>query len=281
LKEQLQAEIRRKAAPANGAGTSAAAASTTAAEHDRLLSQLNQLHILQESNSMLREENNKYVARLKELQSTIDRLESSVNPLTQRIDELESAKSTLESDLAATRLENSRWSGRYQKLLTQSDFIDPEIYKQLREEHDTLQTQKAAIEAELAALKEAHEAMTAERDQIQARLEKMRKAAAHWFVHAGAQTTAPIGHAAVQLYHDARLTVFLFLLVVFVSCCVGRRSMRRPRRTSNPSPRRSRSSRSNRPLSNSRTRVSARSHKPRNKVSRGHVHGLAWRWIRS
>ena len=182
LKDELSSRVGGAAAAAAGAS-----APTTAAEHSRLLSQLNQLHILEESNSMLRDESNRAALRARELQSSLTRLEASVNPLKARIDELESERAVLESDLAALRLENSRWSGRYQKLLNQSEFIDPEVHNLVREELakakaelDTLQADKVRLEGELAALKEAQAAIQAERDSFEARFNKMKGAATHW-----------------------------------------------------------------------------------------------------
>lgn len=179
--DHLQEEIRRAASAAGGAASSGSSVAATASEHDRLLAQLNQLHLLQESNSMLREENNKHVSRSRELQATIDRLESSVHPLTKRIDELAAANSALESDLAAIRIENSRWSGRYQKLLTQSDFVDPEIFKQLKEDHQQLQAVAAESQKQVEAAQQEKQQVDADREQMQTRFEKMKKAATHWY----------------------------------------------------------------------------------------------------
>ena len=127
-------------------------------------------------------------SRLRDLQSTIDRLESSVQPLRKRIDELESVKATLEADLTATRLENSRWSGRYQKLLTQSDFIDPEIHRIACEERDALEQQKQTMESELADLRLKVSTLEEAGSGAEKRFEKMKSAAAHWKLRADALT---------------------------------------------------------------------------------------------
>lgn len=186
LQDELQAEVSKRVAGAQSGSSAAASAApgTTAADHTRLLSQLNQLSMLEESNSMLRDEAAKSAAKVRELQSALDRLDASVSPLRARIDQLESEKSVLSADLSSTRLENSRWSGRYQKLLNQSEFIDPEVHNIVKAEVEQLKQEKVALEEELGARNIQTETIKQQLAELESRHHKMKEAAQHWSVHA-------------------------------------------------------------------------------------------------
>lgn len=101
----LKAELRK--AEANNLNVN-----NVSNEHERLLEQLQQLNILRESNTMLRNENTKSIATIEHLNTEVNSLRIELDPLRKQIKELQSEMEMKEQTISLVQEENRRLKGR-------------------------------------------------------------------------------------------------------------------------------------------------------------------------
>lgn len=88
-----------------------------AAEYDELLKKVNDINILRESNSTLREESKRISAKAKGLEETIESLKAKIQPLE---DKLANTSAEVEAKQARIKIleeDNERWKNRTQQIL--------------------------------------------------------------------------------------------------------------------------------------------------------------------
>ena len=98
---------------------------------EKLKSAEEQLVLLRESNTMLREESHKVTKKLFELQSQFDTLKSSTAPQTKMINNMEVERASLEAEKESLSREVEAWKNRVHNLVSKFNQIDPEDYAQV------------------------------------------------------------------------------------------------------------------------------------------------------
>ncbi|XP_033110270.1 nucleoprotein TPR-like [Anneissia japonica] len=111
-------------------------AAQTRAQHEDLVSKLEKLNVLTDSNKLLREEKEKLEQQLQCMEAKINKLESDIAPLQETNRELIVQKYTLSAEKTSLTNEVTRWKERTNNLIEKSNKADPEEQKKLTEERD-------------------------------------------------------------------------------------------------------------------------------------------------
>jgi nucleoprotein TPR len=127
-----------------------------------------QLVLLRESNTMLREESHKVTKKLSEVQSQLDSLKSSTAPQTKMINNMEVERASLEAEKESLSREVEAWKNRVHNLVSKFNQIDPEDYAQARASVDQLKCECETLKAQ----KELSDANTTKAEGLVARLNK-------------------------------------------------------------------------------------------------------------
>lgn len=135
---------------------------------EKLKSAEEQLVLLRESNTMLREESHKVTKKLSELQSQFDTLKSSTAPQTKMINNMEVERASLEAEKESLSREVEAWKNRVHNLVSKFNQIDPEDYAQALASVDQLRCECESLKAQ----KELSDANTAKADGLVTRLNK-------------------------------------------------------------------------------------------------------------
>ena len=135
---------------------------------EKLKSAEEQLVLLRESNTMLREESHKVTKKLFELQSQFDTLKSSTAPQTKKINNMEVERASLEAEKESLSREVEAWKNRVHNLVSKFNQIDPEDYAQALASVDQLRCECESLKAQ----KELSDANTAKADGLVTRLNK-------------------------------------------------------------------------------------------------------------
>ena len=135
---------------------------------EKLKSAEEQLVLLRESNTMLREESHKVTKKLFELQSQFDTLKSSTAPQTKMINNMEVERASLEAEKESLSREVEAWKNRVHNLVSKFNQIDPEDYAQALASVDQLRCECESLKAQ----KELSDANTAKADGLVTRLNK-------------------------------------------------------------------------------------------------------------
>jgi nucleoprotein TPR len=115
------------------------------ADHEKVLAQLNDINILRESNSTLRQQSQFYSQKVTDLEAELTKLRASAMPLENQVRTLSAELETKTQQLALSQQDGARWRTRAQQILQKYDRIDPEELKQLQEQLETLKTQNADL----------------------------------------------------------------------------------------------------------------------------------------
>jgi nucleoprotein TPR len=127
-----------------------------AAEHSKVMKQLEDLNVLRESNSSLRHQSNYYMNKSQELETELNTLKSRVEPLEEQIRELAAESEAKDQQIKLVQDDNEKWKKRAEQILQKYQRIDPEELK--------------ALQNEVEALKLKVENLTKERDELQAQV---------------------------------------------------------------------------------------------------------------
>eukprot|EP00579_Thalassiosira_antarctica_P013616 CAMPEP_0201939780 /NCGR_PEP_ID=MMETSP0903-20130614/43907_1 /ASSEMBLY_ACC=CAM_ASM_000552 /TAXON_ID=420261 /ORGANISM="Thalassiosira antarctica, Strain CCMP982" /LENGTH=2217 /DNA_ID=CAMNT_0048481399 /DNA_START=64 /DNA_END=6717 /DNA_ORIENTATION=- len=131
---------------------------TTEREMDNIRTKLKsaeeQLVLIRESNTMLREESQKVSKKLSEVQSRFQSLKSSTAPQTERMKGMEVERASLVAEKDSLSREVDAWKNRVHSLVSKFNQIDPEEHSQalasvekLKEELSSLKTKKEQADA--------------------------------------------------------------------------------------------------------------------------------------
>ena len=115
------------------------------ADHEKVLAQLNDINILRESNSTLRQQSQFYSQKVTDLEADLTKLRASTTPLENQVRTLSAELETKTQQLALSQQDGARWRTRAQQILQKYDRIDPEELKQLQEQVETLKKQNADL----------------------------------------------------------------------------------------------------------------------------------------
>lgn len=115
------------------------------AEHEKLLQEINQLNLLRESNTTLRNELHSNIARIKELETKLSESSQKVEPLETEVVKLKAEISHKGQELKLVIEERDRWRQRSQDILNKYNRVDPEEHEKIKEEIKTLKTRNEEL----------------------------------------------------------------------------------------------------------------------------------------
>jgi nucleoprotein TPR len=141
-----------------------------------LQTQIEQLNVYRESTTTLRNENRRIEAQLAEKNTEMEALQSQLEPLQVRVTELEGEIELQQGHLKAVEEDRDRWQKRHQDVLQRYDRIDPKELEDLKQQIETLQSERdqavqqvTGLNEQIASLNEkaqsAEGAQAADRDE--------------------------------------------------------------------------------------------------------------------
>ncbi|ANB14246.1 Mlp1p [Sugiyamaella lignohabitans] len=119
-----------------------------AAEHAKVIKQLEDINLLRESNSTLRTQSNYYMAKAKELETELNSVKERVEPLEDQLREAVAESEAKDSQIKIIEEDNEKWKQRAQQILQKYQRIDPEELQALKDEAEKLRTSLTALEEE-------------------------------------------------------------------------------------------------------------------------------------
>ncbi|KAI5123451.1 hypothetical protein M0805_008822 [Coniferiporia weirii] len=128
------------------------------AEHAELLERINQLNILRESNATLRAESDAHARKARQLETSLNKLQSELSPVKEEAKTLRAELEEKERQTQRLEDENRQWKERNSQLLTKYDRIDPNDVQALKDEIEDLQIDLRKAEEEKAAYTKEAEA---------------------------------------------------------------------------------------------------------------------------
>ncbi|QSL65789.1 hypothetical protein MERGE_000067 [Pneumocystis wakefieldiae] len=129
-------------------------------QYQDLMSKINELNILRESNTVLRTENKINVEKLKEHEKSIQNLTSQIQPLEDQLRMLQAEQEVKESQLKLTQEDNERWKNRVQQILQKHGQTDPDELKNLKDKLIHIETENSKILQEHQNAKEEIEKLS-------------------------------------------------------------------------------------------------------------------------
>lgn len=107
-----------------------------------LQTQIEQLNVYRESTTTLRNENRRIEAQLADKNTEMEVLQNQLEPLQARVTELEGEIELHLGHLKAVEEDRDRWQKRHQDVLQRYDRIDPKELEDLKQQIETLQTER-------------------------------------------------------------------------------------------------------------------------------------------
>ncbi|KIJ62559.1 hypothetical protein HYDPIDRAFT_93869 [Hydnomerulius pinastri MD-312] len=137
-------------------------AATSDAQHAEMLERINQLNILRESNATLRADCETYSKRARELDVKLKALSAELDPVKEQARVARAELQARDAQITLLEGESKRWQERNSQLLSKYDRIDPADVQTLKDEIESLKTQKAEFEKRMEE-RDAKEADMAQR----------------------------------------------------------------------------------------------------------------------
>lgn len=128
-------------------------------EHEKLLSEINQLNLLRESNTTLRNELQSNIARIKELESQLNESNQKLEPLETDVVRLNAEISHKGQEIKLVMEERDRWRQRSQDILNKYDRVDPAEHEKIKNEISVLTQRNKELEEEFAKEKESSKSL--------------------------------------------------------------------------------------------------------------------------
>lgn len=119
-----------------------------------LQTQIEQLNVYRESTTTLRNENRRIEAQLAEKNTQLEALHYQLEPLQARIVELEGEIELHLGHLKAVEEDRDRWQKRHQDVLQRYDRIDPKELEDLKQQIETLQSERDEAVGQVTGLNE-------------------------------------------------------------------------------------------------------------------------------
>jgi nucleoprotein TPR len=141
----------------------------TDAQHAELVEKIQQLNLLRESNATLRADSEAHAKRSRELDTKLKSVLLELDPLRERARTIQAELDARSEHVTRLEEENRRWQERNNQLLTkvcccpsvllvlemlmdivslQYDRVDPTEFQSLKDELETLRTEKSAMESQ-------------------------------------------------------------------------------------------------------------------------------------
>ncbi|XP_071964047.1 nucleoprotein TPR-like isoform X2 [Antedon mediterranea] len=108
----------------------------TRAQHEDLVSKVETLNVLSDSNKLMRTEKDQLEQQLQQMQAKVEKLESDIAPIQEANRDLSVQKESLLAEKTALTTEVNRWKQRTNHLIEKTNMTDPEEQKKLIEERD-------------------------------------------------------------------------------------------------------------------------------------------------
>ncbi|KAF2994164.1 hypothetical protein E8E13_000912 [Curvularia kusanoi] len=119
-----------------------------------LQTQIEQLNTYRESTTTLRNENRRFEAQLAEKNAEMETLHNQLEPLQVRVAELEGEIELQQGHLKAVEEDRDRWQKRHQDVLQRYDRIDPKELEELKQQIETLQSERDQATEQITSLNE-------------------------------------------------------------------------------------------------------------------------------
>lgn len=134
-------------------------------EYSEMTSKVNQLDLIRESNTTLREENLRNQKLHMEARAKVEQLTAELEPLHEQLRNISAELEARNQEIKALEEDNARWKSRTHEILAKYDKVDPAEHRQLQENYTLLQQQSAvqvdeltkAVDAKDVALKASEE----------------------------------------------------------------------------------------------------------------------------
>lgn len=120
-------------------------AATTQADHDTLMSKINELTVYRESNATLRAEGEAKGKRITELDGKLRQVMDELAPAKQELLVLRAELDARDSQITRLVQDSRKWQERNQQLLTKYERIDPDELQALKSENERLKVSEAAL----------------------------------------------------------------------------------------------------------------------------------------
>lgn len=125
-----------------------------------LQAQIEQLNVYRESTTTLRNENRRIEAQLAEKNTEMEALHNQLEPLQARITELDGELELQQGHLKAVEEDRDRWQKRHQDVLQRYDRIDPKELEDLKQQIETLQSERDQAVEQVTSLNEQINSLT-------------------------------------------------------------------------------------------------------------------------
>lgn len=139
-------------------------------EQNKLLEELQQLNLLRESNTTLRNELRSNIDRVKELEKAISASNAKVTPLESKISELHADLNHKDQELKLVSEDRNRWKQKSLDIINKYDRVDPDEYLKAKNEVENLTRRNDEISKAL-------EQSTAAVDELKSKFDRVRKEA--------------------------------------------------------------------------------------------------------
>ncbi|KAK5625979.1 hypothetical protein RRF57_001695 [Xylaria bambusicola] len=122
--------------------------------HKDLMSKLEELNLFRESNAALRTEARQAQAQLTEKIAKITELESTIQPLEAQIEELQSQQTFKEAEMKQLQEDRDRWQKRTEDILSKHGRADPAEVEELKQKVASLESERNALQEAEVPLRE-------------------------------------------------------------------------------------------------------------------------------
>ena len=134
-------------------------AATTSAQHQELLGKINELNILRESNTTLRNELDRAMKRAGDLEAKVSQLTGQLAPLEETVRTLQAEIESKDDQMRLLTEDNERWKIRTQQILQKYDRIDPVELQKLKDQLEAANTEKGSLTEQLNEQRERNKSL--------------------------------------------------------------------------------------------------------------------------
>ncbi|CBY00423.1 hypothetical protein IAQ61_011351 [Plenodomus lingam] len=131
-----------------------------------LQERIQELNVYRESNMTLRNDNTRLLNQVSEKTKALEELQNELEPLQTRVSELESELELNVGHLKAVEEDRDRWQKRHQDVLQRYDRIDPKELEDLKQQIESLKTERDQALDQVKALTERIAALEASQETI-------------------------------------------------------------------------------------------------------------------
>ncbi|KAL3308546.1 hypothetical protein Ciccas_012920, partial [Cichlidogyrus casuarinus] len=149
--EQLERQVATLVTELEDERSSRETSTLSNQRHEEIMSKVEQLSIMSESNRLLRQERTQLQSSLDQARDQCDKLQAELEPLNSSIKMLFSEREAAAADFKSLEEERDRWKARCSYLVETSERMDPEQYRIACKERDVLQTDLNKLKDELQA----------------------------------------------------------------------------------------------------------------------------------